>query len=120
MTFECWKANVFSCHILGVVFRLEQNLEEPVLSKIQKEEQLSDDEVEVVEEWTLPSGQKKTVTETLDTSPPLYVPVIQRPADQPSAPLDGQREQLEHLVSYHVSYFSYKRKGNCNFVLHNS
>lgn len=86
-----------------MVLRLRQNLEEPLLSKIQKEDQLSDDEVEVVEEWTLPSGQKKMVTETLDTSPPLYVPVIQRSADQPSTQLEGQREQLEHSVSYQVS-----------------
>uniref|UniRef100_W5UCA5 Histone-lysine N-methyltransferase SETDB2 n=1 Tax=Ictalurus punctatus TaxID=7998 RepID=W5UCA5_ICTPU len=86
----------FVCTYAGVVLRLGRNLEEPLLSKIQKEEQLSDDEVEVVEEWTLPSGQKKTVTETLDTSPRPYVLVIQRPADQPSAPLDGQREQLEN------------------------
>lgn len=55
----------------------------------------------MVEEWTLPSGQTKTVTETLKTSPPLYVPVIQRPADQ----LDGQREQLEHPVS--LSFLDY-------------
>lgn len=98
--------NVFPCRVPGVVLRLGRNLEEPFLSKSQKEEQLSDDEVEVVEEWTLPSGQKKPVTETLETSPPLYVPVIQRSADQPSALLDGQREQPEHSVSYQVSCFS--------------
>lgn len=94
------RTNPFSFHALGVVIRLGRNLEEPLLSKSQKEEQLSDDEVEVVEEWTLPSGQTKTVTETVNTSPPLYVPVIQRPADQ----LDGQREQLEHPVSLSFLY----------------
>lgn len=99
----CHWTSIFSYCALGVVLRLGRNLEEPLLSKIQKEEQLSDDEVEVVEEWTLPSGQKKTVTETLDNSPPLYVPVIQRPADQLSTLLDGQREQLEHSVSCQVS-----------------
>ncbi|KAG7315724.1 hypothetical protein KOW79_020590 [Hemibagrus wyckioides] len=91
-------AGTFVCTYAGVILRLARNLEEPLLSKIQKEEQLSDDEVEVVEEWTLPSGQKKTgtiTTETLDTSPPLYVPVIQRSADQPSTLQDG-KEQLEH------------------------
>ncbi|XP_060716680.1 histone-lysine N-methyltransferase SETDB2 [Tachysurus vachellii] len=90
----------FICTYAGVVLRLGKNLEEPFLPKAQKEEQLSDDEVEVVEEWTLPSGQKKTgtlTTETLDTSPALYVPVIQRSADQPSTPHDG-REQPEHTV----------------------
>lgn len=82
------------------MLRLGRSSEEPFLSKIQNEEQMSDDEVEVVEEWTLSSGQRKKVTETLDTSPPLYVPVIQRPADQPSTLLDGQREECS--VSYHV------------------
>ncbi|KAF5902623.1 histone-lysine N-methyltransferase SETDB2-like, partial [Clarias magur] len=87
----------FVCTYAGMVLRLGRSVEEPILSKKNlKEEQTSDDEVEVVEEWTLPSGQKKTVSETLETSPPLYVPVIQRPSDQPSALLDGQREQLEH------------------------
>ncbi|KAI5629547.1 histone-lysine N-methyltransferase SETDB2 [Silurus asotus] len=86
----------FVCTYAGVVLRLGRNSEEPLLCKLSKEEQLSDDEVEVVEEWTLSSGQKKTIAETLDTSPPLYVPVIQRPADQLSTQLDGQREQLEH------------------------
>lgn len=62
---------------------------------------MSDDEVEVVEEWTLPTGQKKTVTETIGTSPPLYVPVIQRPADQPNIVLDGVKQQLEQQVRYH-------------------
>ena len=66
-----------------------------------KEEPVSDDEVEVVEEWTLPTGQKKTVTESLDTSPPLYIPVIQRPAGQLPVALDGEKQQLEQRVSYH-------------------
>lgn len=64
---------------------------------------MSDDEVEVVEEWTLSSGHKKKVNETLDNSLPLYVPVIQRPADQPSNLLDEQRERS---VSYQVSCFT--------------
>lgn len=110
MKFEYWITNIIVFYTLGVVLRLGKNLEEPFLPKAPKEGQLSDDEVEVVEEWTLPSGQKKTgtsTTETLDTSPALYVPVIQRSADQPSTPHDG-REQPEHTVSYHVSCFSYE------------
>lgn len=70
--------------VSGVVLRLEQSAEEP--PDLRREAPVSDDEVEVVEEWTLPSGPKETVTEMLDCSPPLYVPVIQRPAD-PGAPL---------------------------------
>ncbi|TSK17788.1 Histone-lysine N-methyltransferase SETDB2 [Bagarius yarrelli] len=85
----------FICTYAGVVLRQGRNSEEPPLSKLQKEEPLSDDEVEVVEEWTLPSGQKKTETsETLKTSPRLYVPVIQRPTDQTSTQND-RKKQLE-------------------------
>ncbi|XP_077094229.1 histone-lysine N-methyltransferase SETDB2 isoform X2 [Siphateles boraxobius] len=66
----------FVCIYAGVVLRLESSTEEP--PDLSREPPVSDDEVEVVEEWTLPSGPK----ETLDCSPPLHVPVIQRPADQ--------------------------------------
>ncbi|XP_072513334.1 histone-lysine N-methyltransferase SETDB2 [Salminus brasiliensis] len=87
----------FVCIYAGVVLSLEQSSEEPLSSKVLKDEAASDDEVEVVEEWTLPTGQKNTVTETLDTSPPLYVAVIKRPADQPSMVLDGEPlEQQDH------------------------
>ncbi|KAI4875991.1 hypothetical protein NFI96_031309 [Prochilodus magdalenae] len=85
----------FVCTYAGVVLSLGQSLEEPVTSKNSKEEPVSDDEVEVVEEWTLPTGQKKTVTESLDSSSPLYIPVIQRPAGQPPVAVDGEKEQLE-------------------------
>ncbi|XP_036413036.1 histone-lysine N-methyltransferase SETDB2 isoform X1 [Colossoma macropomum] len=85
----------FVCTYAGVVLSLGRSLEEPLSSKNMKEEPVSDDEVEVVEEWTLPTGQKKTVTESLDTSPPLYIPVIQRPAGQLPVALDGEKQQLE-------------------------
>ncbi|XP_062865460.1 histone-lysine N-methyltransferase SETDB2 isoform X2 [Trichomycterus rosablanca] len=85
----------FVCTYSGVVLRLGRSLEEPLPPKSQKEEPWTDDEVEVVEEWTLPAGQKKTSSETQDTSPSLHVPVIQRPADQLSATLEGERGQLE-------------------------
>lgn len=71
----------FICIYAGVVLRLERSEEEPPDLR-SREPPVSDDEVEVVEEWTLPAGPKETVTEALDCSPPLYVPVIQRPADQ--------------------------------------
>ncbi|XP_007254911.3 histone-lysine N-methyltransferase SETDB2 [Astyanax mexicanus] len=85
----------FVCIYAGVVLSLEQSLEDTISSKNLKDDAASDDEVEVVEEWTLPTGQKTTVTETLDISPPLYVPVIKKPADQTSVVLDGEKEQLE-------------------------
>ncbi|KAK7166859.1 hypothetical protein R3I93_006592 [Phoxinus phoxinus] len=81
----------FICIYAGVVLRLESSAEEP--PDLSREPPVSDDEVEVVEEWTLPSGPK----ETLDCSPPLHVPVIQRPADQLPASADQLPEQ--ELVS---------------------
>uniref|UniRef100_A0A8C2KLH5 Histone-lysine N-methyltransferase SETDB2 n=1 Tax=Cyprinus carpio TaxID=7962 RepID=A0A8C2KLH5_CYPCA len=68
----------FVCIYAGVVLRQQQSVEEPA----DGEPLVSDDEVEVVEEWKLPAGPTETVSEPLDCSPPLYVPVIQRPADQ--------------------------------------
>ncbi|XP_059409412.1 histone-lysine N-methyltransferase SETDB2 isoform X2 [Carassius carassius] len=68
----------FVCIYAGVVLRQQQSVEEPADGELL----VSDDEVEVVEEWKLPAGHLETVSEPLDSSPPLYVPVIQRPADQ--------------------------------------
>ncbi|XP_052401686.1 histone-lysine N-methyltransferase SETDB2 [Carassius gibelio] len=68
----------FVCIYAGVVLRQQQSVEEPAAGELL----VSDDEVEVVEEWKLPAGHMETVSEPLDSSPPLYVPVIQRPADQ--------------------------------------
>ncbi|XP_051743305.1 histone-lysine N-methyltransferase SETDB2 isoform X1 [Ctenopharyngodon idella] len=85
----------FICIYAGVVLRLEQSAEEPPDLR-SREAPVSDDEVEVVEEWTLPTGPKETVPEMLDCSPPLYVPVIQRPADQsPGAPLTDQQQSQD-------------------------
>lgn len=86
--------------VSGVVLRLEQSAEEPPDLR-SREAPVSDDEVEVVEEWTLPTGPKETVTEMLDCSPPLYVPVIQRPADQsPGAPLTVSVLQVAFSTKY--------------------
>lgn len=43
---------------------------------------MSNDKVEVVEEWMLPARPKETVSEPLDCLPLLYVPVIQSPHAQ--------------------------------------
>ncbi|KAL1282934.1 hypothetical protein QQF64_001737 [Cirrhinus molitorella] len=81
----------FICIYAGVVLRLQQSVEEPPEPR-GREPPVSDDEVEVVEEWTLPAGPNETL-EPLDCSPPLYVPVIQRPADQtPNAQLKDQQQ----------------------------
>ncbi|XP_067298997.1 histone-lysine N-methyltransferase SETDB2 [Pseudorasbora parva] len=78
----------FICIYAGVVLRLERGeVEAPDL--LSRDPPVSDDEVEVVEEWTLPTGPKEAVLEPLDSSPPLHVPVIQRP-DQLSAAAQAQ------------------------------
>ncbi|XP_056629057.1 histone-lysine N-methyltransferase SETDB2 isoform X3 [Triplophysa dalaica] len=69
----------FICIYAGVVLRREQSVG-PVTVK-SGEAQVSDDEVEVVDEWTLPT--ESSGKEPPERSPPLHVPVIQRPADQP-------------------------------------
>lgn len=79
------------CVSAGVVLRREQNVE-PVTVK-SRESQVSDDEVEVVDEWTLPS--ESSGAEPPERSPPLYVPVIQRPADQ----LGHPRHKVAHRLS---------------------
>ncbi|KAI2668848.1 Histone-lysine N-methyltransferase SETDB2 [Labeo rohita] len=87
----------FICIYAGVVLRLQQSVEEPPEPR-GREPPVSDDEVEVVEEWTLPAGPNEPLEpleplELLDCSPPLYVPVIQRPADQtPHAQLKDQQQ----------------------------
>nr|XP_055062295.1 histone-lysine N-methyltransferase SETDB2 [Misgurnus anguillicaudatus] len=81
----------FVCIYAGVVLRQEQNVE-PVALKT-KEPPMSDDDVEVVDEWTFP---KENPTEPSDRSPPLYVPVIQRPADQTGPSPSQQRRHARH------------------------
>ncbi len=78
-----------------MVLRQQQSVEEPADGELA----VSDDEVEVVEEWTLPAGPMETVSEPLDCSPLLYVPVIQRPADQSPKVSDlrpGAQGQVKH------------------------
>lgn len=66
---------------LGVILQRVQSAITPPSPKLQKIELPSDDEVQVVTEWLvpLPEDGKSAVTE--GPSPPLHVPVIQRPAD---------------------------------------
>ncbi|XP_030634846.1 histone-lysine N-methyltransferase SETDB2 [Chanos chanos] len=87
----------FVCTYAGVVHSSGRSLDEILPSKSKKEEPVSDDEVEVVDEWTFPMSEKETVAEQLDSSPRLHVPVIQRSADLPSHVLDGEKEQTENI-----------------------
>lgn len=63
----------------------------------------SDDEVELVTEWLAPpvlegrSNLLETPPPVLaSTSPPLYVPVIQRPAESGAAPQDQDKVSVEN------------------------
>lgn len=72
----------------GVLLRRIRSPTEPPPPKLTRADLPSDDEVEVVTEWLAPpvlEGRSNLLetplTESLPTSPPLHVPVIQRPAD---------------------------------------
>ena len=67
----------------GVVLRRVQSPTELPPPKLTRADLPSDDEVEVVTEWLAPpllEGRS-----SVPTSPPLHVPVIQRPADTNAA-----------------------------------
>lgn len=84
-------AGTFICIYAGVVLRLQQSSECP--AERSGEPAVSDDEVQLVEEWRIP---EETHAHTLDSSPPLHVPVIQRPAEQSPA---QRRDQQQFSVS---------------------
>ncbi|XP_034403130.1 histone-lysine N-methyltransferase SETDB2 isoform X2 [Cyclopterus lumpus] len=86
----------FVCIYAGVMLQRSQSPAEPLPPKLTRSDLPSDDEVEVVTEWLPPPvlEGRSTVLElpqptsppqltppTKPTSPPLHVPVIQRPAD---------------------------------------
>lgn len=86
----------FVCIYAGVVLRAGLDPDQPLPPKRLRAELPSDDEVEVVTEWLAPVGEGRTCPEPLGpsapTSPPLHVPVIQRPAD----PLQSDPDPLLH------------------------
>ncbi|XP_071335676.1 histone-lysine N-methyltransferase SETDB2 isoform X2 [Trachinotus anak] len=78
----------FVCIYAGVILHRVQSAAEPPPPKLTRAELPSDDEVEVVTEWLAPpvlEGRRKLLEtpppRSPPTSPPLHVPVIQRPAD---------------------------------------
>uniref|UniRef100_A0A3Q1JCN5 Histone-lysine N-methyltransferase SETDB2 n=1 Tax=Anabas testudineus TaxID=64144 RepID=A0A3Q1JCN5_ANATE len=90
----------FVCTYAGVVLRRVQSPTEPPPSKLMRCDLPSDDEVEVVTEWLAPPVQKgrSNVLETPppvspSTSPPLHVPVIQRPNDTTSTTAQDRDEK---------------------------
>ncbi|XP_068458165.1 histone-lysine N-methyltransferase SETDB2 [Clinocottus analis] len=93
----------FVCVFAGVMLQRSQSPAEPSPPKLMRSDLPSDDEVEVVTEWLPPPvlEGRSTVLEPPQpapvqqpTSPPLHVPVIQRPADANAAPQDREQTVL--------------------------
>ncbi|XP_039997722.1 histone-lysine N-methyltransferase SETDB2 isoform X1 [Xiphias gladius] len=116
----------FVCIFAGVILQRVQSPDEPPPPKLTRTDLPSDDEVEVVTEWLAPPvlEGRSNLLETPPsmsppTSPPLHVPVIQRPADsnttisvpqdrdkgptvlvggpEPSSPSAGDRSQSQEI-----------------------
>lgn len=65
----------------GVMLQRVQSPARPPSPKLPRTELPSDDEVQVVTEWLVPSPEEGRSAAIEGASPPLHVPVIQRPAD---------------------------------------
>ncbi|XP_058475572.1 histone-lysine N-methyltransferase SETDB2 [Solea solea] len=73
----------FVCIYAGLILQRVAAPAEPPPPKLVRCDLPSDDEVEVVTEWLAPPvlEARSNLVETPPTSPPLHVPVIQRPSD---------------------------------------
>ncbi|XP_029377631.1 histone-lysine N-methyltransferase SETDB2 isoform X1 [Echeneis naucrates] len=94
----------FVCIYAGVILQRVHNPFEAPPPKLTRAEQPSDDEVEVVTEWLVPPvlevrGKLKSPPPTnSSTSPPLHVPVIQRPTDINTALAAAQDRNKGHML----------------------
>lgn len=82
----------------GVILQRVPSPTEPPSPKLTRTDLPSDDEVEVVTEWLAPpvlEGQSNLLE---PTSPPLHVPVIQRPADANATTTTPQDRDKVSLV----------------------
>lgn len=82
--FPCFIVKVHVLTSPGVILQKVQRPVEPPPTKVTRVDLPSDDEVEVVTEWLAPSvleGSNLLENPDPPTSPPLHVPVIQRPTD---------------------------------------
>lgn len=77
-------SGTFVCIYAGVILQRAQTPTEPPTPKLTRADLPSDDEVQVVTEWLAPQVQEGLSDLLKSTSPPLHVPVIQRPADSNS------------------------------------
>ncbi|KAM4559747.1 histone-lysine N-methyltransferase SETDB2 isoform 2-T2 [Odontesthes bonariensis] len=91
----------FVCIYAGVVLQRVQSPTELPPPKLSRADFPSDDEVEVVTEWLAPpvlEGRSDLLETPLSvstpTSPPLHVPVIQRPTDSAATPQDRDKSVL--------------------------
>uniref|UniRef100_H3CM86 SET domain bifurcated histone lysine methyltransferase 2 n=1 Tax=Tetraodon nigroviridis TaxID=99883 RepID=H3CM86_TETNG len=71
----------FVCTYAGVILQRVQSPAGPPSPKLPRTDLPSDDEVQVVTEWLVPAPEEAPSAATDGASPPLHVPVIQRPAD---------------------------------------
>ncbi|KAF3688307.1 Histone-lysine N-methyltransferase SETDB2 [Channa argus] len=124
----------FVCIFAGVVLRRVQSPVEPLPPKLSRSDLPSDDEVEVVTEWLAPPVLEgsSNLLETLplvspSSSPPLYVPVIQRPTDtnasqdrdktvlmggeEPASPLAGDQSQPQEKAAASLEAPNGRRTG---------
>ncbi|XP_053170785.1 histone-lysine N-methyltransferase SETDB2 [Scomber japonicus] len=89
----------FVCIYAGVILQRVQSADDLAPPKLMRSDLPSDDDVEVVTEWLAPpvlegrSDLEAPPPKTPPTSPPLHVPVIQRPADAASTQQDRDKSQ---------------------------
>ncbi|TMS01033.1 Histone-lysine N-methyltransferase SETDB2 [Larimichthys crocea] len=91
-------SGTFVCIYAGVILQRVPSPTEPPSPKLTRTDLPSDDEVEVVTEWLAPpvlEGQSNLLE---PTSPPLHVPVIQRPADANATTTTPQDRDKSVLV----------------------
>lgn len=93
----------FVCMYAGVMLRRVQSPAEAPPPKLTRADLPSDDEVEVVTEWLAPpvlESRSNLLEQPMSTptSPPLHVPVIQRPADTAAAASTPQDRDKTVLV----------------------
>lgn len=89
----------FVCIYAGVVLQRVPSPAEPQPAKMMRSDLPSDDEVEVVTEWLAPpvlEGRSSLLETPPPISPPLHVPVIQRPSDSSAATTD--RDEIQPVL----------------------
>ncbi|XP_051913403.1 histone-lysine N-methyltransferase SETDB2 isoform X1 [Hippocampus zosterae] len=132
-------AGTFVCIYAGVILQKVQRPVEPPPPKLTRVDLPSDDEVEVVTEWLAPSvleGSNLLENPDPPTSPPLHVPVIQRPTDVNANPnkdkvkkvlaspnnadVKGNEKNLKMVVNSEIYLLDARKEGNVSRFLNHS